>query len=132
MKPPRSLKIIELKIGAGRSVVPGDVAVCRYRCTRSKGDVVFDSTEYGSVPIRVGGRDCYVGLEYGLLGMQIGGQRKITVPPNLTYDERKTFLDIPENAILIYEITLVELREKWDPEMEARLAGVEDGPLGGE
>ena len=86
---------------------------------------MFDSDRDGPHPIRVGGRDGYTGLEFGLLGMQVGGRRKIVVPPNLTYDERKTFPTIPENAILIYTLSLIELREKWDPEMESRLQNSE-------
>lgn len=121
MKAPRSLKITDEKIGTGRKVVPGDIAVCHYSCRRSKGCIVLDSTKDGPYSIQVGGRDSYAGLEYGLLGMQIGGRRKIVVPPNLTYDERKTFTDIPDNAILIYSVSLIDLREKWDPEMESRL-----------
>jgi FKBP-type peptidyl-prolyl cis-trans isomerase len=121
MKPPGSLKITDEQLGRGRKVVPGDVAVCHYRCTRSKGDVVFVSNQDDPHPIRVGARNCYVGIEFGLLGMQIGGRRKIVVPPNLTYNERKTFSDIPENSILIYDIELIDLPEKWDSEMESRL-----------
>jgi len=108
-------------LGIGRKVVPGDVAVCHCRCTRSKGEVVFSSEQDGPYPIRVGGRDCYVGIEYGLIGMQIGGRRTVAVPPNLTYHERKTYKDLPEDAMLVYELTLVEFRDKWDPGMETRL-----------
>lgn len=121
MKPPRSLKITDTKDGHGRPVVPGDVAVCHYRCTRSKGDVVFESDKHKPVEIRVGSRDCYVGLESGLLGMRTGGERKIVVPPNLTYNERKTFPGVSENSILIYKLVLVGLLEKWDSKMEQRL-----------
>lgn len=116
----------DLSLGTGRKVVPGDTAVCHCRCTRSKGDVVFDSEKDGPYPIRVGERDCYVGIEYGLIGMQVGGRRTIKVPPNLTYHERKTYKDLPDDAMLTYELSLVELREKWDPEMEARLLESED------
>jgi len=97
------------------------MAVCHCSCSRSKGDIVFDSTKEVPYLIRVGDRDCYAGLEYGLLGMQVGGRRKIVVHPDLTYDERKAFTGIPDNAILIYSVSLIELREKWDPEMESRL-----------
>ncbi len=45
------------------------------------------------------------------------------VPPNLTYIERKTYQDLPENTMLVYELTLIRLDEKWDPGMEARLSG---------
>lgn len=76
--------------------------------------------------IRVGARDCCVGVEYGLIGMQLGGERTIIVPPNLTYIERKINRDIPENAILVYELTLVDIPDKWDPEMETRLRAKND------
>ncbi len=46
----------------------------------------------------------------------------IQVPPNLTYVERKTYPELPEDAMLIYEIELVDLPAKWDAEMEHRLA----------
>ena len=129
MKPPRSLKISDRKLGSGRKVVPGDVAVCHCRCTRSKGDVVFTSEVNGPWPVRVGARDGYVGIEFGLIGMQIGGERKITVPPNLTYDERKTYKDVPEDAMLVYELTLVDFHEKWDPDMQTRLSKSADDPI---
>lgn len=95
----------------GPTVVPGDVAVCLCRCTRRKGDFVFESPAEGPYTIRVGARDYCVGIEYGLLGMQVGGNRTVIVPPNLTYIERKTFADIPDNAILVYEIELVRLEK---------------------
>jgi FKBP-type peptidyl-prolyl cis-trans isomerase len=83
---------------------------------------VFISEPNDPYRIRVGGRDCYVGIEYGLLGMRVGGRRSVLVPPNLTYHERKTYRDIPQDAMLIYDLRLIDLPEKWDPEMEARLA----------
>ncbi len=126
MKTPRSLKITDLKPGIGRKVVPGDVAVCHCRCTRTQGDVVFASKQDEPYVIRVGARDCCVGVEYGLIGMQLGGERTIIVPPNLTYIERKINRDIPENAILVYELTLVDIPDKWDPEMETRLRAKND------
>lgn len=122
MKTPRSLKITDHEIGAGRPCVPGDLAICRCVCTLRKGDVLFASEAKSPYPIRVGGRDCYAGIEYGLLGMRIGGRRTVVVPPNLTYDERKTYSDLPANALLVYELELIDLPEKWDPEMERRLA----------
>jgi FKBP-type peptidyl-prolyl cis-trans isomerase len=121
MKAPISLQITDDVVGTGRSVVPGDIAVCHCRCTRPKGDILFTSEKDGPYPIRVGARDGFVGIEYGLLGMQTGGKRTVVVPPNLTYHERKTYNDLPENAMLIYDLTLLSLGDKWDPEMEHRL-----------
>ncbi len=75
----------------------------------------------GPYTIRVGARDGFVGIEYALLGMKIGRQRTVVVPPNLTYHERKTYRDLPENSMLIYNLSLLSLGEKWDSEMERRL-----------
>ena len=64
MKIPRSLKITDSQLDTGRPVVPGDVAVCHFRCTRNKGDLIFENSSGIGIPIRVGGRDCFAGLEY--------------------------------------------------------------------
>lgn len=122
MKPPRSLKMTDTEIGSGRPCVPGDIAVCHCICTRRKGDLVFATEPSTPYRIRVGGRDCFVGIEYGLLGMQVGGRRSAIVPPNLTYHERKVYRDLPDDAMLVYDLQLIDLPEKWDPEMETRLA----------
>ncbi|CAD72007.1 MAG TPA: FKBP-type peptidyl-prolyl cis-trans isomerase [Rhodopirellula baltica] len=122
MKPPRSLKILDHEIGSGRPCVPGDLATCNCVCSRRKGDMLFASDADTPYQIRVGGRDCHAGIEYGLLGMRIGGRRTVIVPPNLTYDERKRYPDLPADALLVYELELLDLPGKWDPEMERRLA----------
>lgn len=124
MKPPRSLKITDRELGSGRPCVPGDVAICDCICTLHKGDALFASDAGSPYSVRVGGRDCYVGVEYGLLGMRVGGQRTVIVPPNLIYHERKTYTDIPKNTLLVYDLKLIALPEKWDPEMEQRLANI--------
>lgn len=121
MKPPRSLKMTDMELGSGRPSLPGDLAVCHCRCSRRKGDIVFTSDPDDPYRIRVGARDCYIGIEYGLLGMRIGGRRSILVPPNLTYHERKTYREISDRAVLVYEVRLIDLPEKWDPEMMERL-----------
>lgn len=130
MKPPRSLKIFDSQLGHGRTVVPGDTAVCRFSCSRHKGDLLFASPQEEPFVIRIGARDYCVGIEYGLIGMQIGGKRTVEVPPNLTYVERKIYSDIPENAVLIYELELIGFQPKWDAEMKHRLAmNVDEGEV---
>ena len=122
MKPPTSLKITDVETGIGPTVVPGDTVLCKWCCTRMKGDVLFQSDDSMLHPLRVGARDYCVGIEYGLIGMQVGGTRRVVSPSNLNYVERKSFPDLPENSVLTYELTLVEITGKWDPEMQNRLA----------
>ncbi|TWT85349.1 FK506-binding protein [Posidoniimonas polymericola] len=122
MKPPISLRITDNQIGSGRVCVPGDVAVCHWVCRRRKGDILFASDADSPHPIRVGARDYCVGVEYGLLGMRVGGRRTIVVPPNLTYVEQKIYPELPANGLLIYQLELIDLPKKWDPDMEQRLS----------
>jgi peptidylprolyl isomerase len=129
MKPPRSLKITDHDIGTGRQCVPGDVAVCHCVCTRHKGELVFASDPNSPYSIRVGGRDSCAGIEYGLLGMRIGGRRTVVVPPNLTYHERKIYRDLPVDTMLKYELQLIDLPDKWNADMERRLADRGDSTL---
>lgn len=109
MKIPRGMKVNDLVIGTGRRCSPGDLAVCHYSCKRRKGDPVYSSDEEQQVTIRVGSRKCLVGLEYGLLGMQVGGKRTVVVPPHLCRVERVTF-QLPDDAMLIYDIELIDLK----------------------
>ncbi|OYP34001.1 FKBP-type peptidyl-prolyl cis-trans isomerase [Rhodopirellula sp. MGV] len=122
MKPPLSLKIVNLSIGSGRHCVPGDVAVCHCVCLLHQGDQLFASEASQPYQIRVGARNSFAGIEYGLLGMKIGGHRKIIVPPNLAYGERKAFPELSEKSLLVYQIKLTDLPAKWDPEMDRRLS----------
>jgi FKBP-type peptidyl-prolyl cis-trans isomerase len=116
MKPPKSLKISDNQLGTGRIVAPGDVVVCHCRCRLRKGDLVFASSAEEPYVICVGRRDFFVGVACGLLGMQQGGIRTIKVSPNLTYHERRIYPDIPEDAMLIYEIELIRFQDQRVPE----------------
>jgi len=75
----------------------------------TKFDSSLDRSDPFSFPI-----DCsYVipGWDEGVVGMKVGGKRKLIVPPGLGYGERGAGGVIPPNATLIFEIELVELSE---------------------
>lgn len=121
MKPPRSLKITELEVGTGRVCVPGDTALVHYEIRRPKGDVLSSSNEKRPSEVDVGRRDFFVGIEYGLLGMRVGGRRSIVVPPHLMGYLPRIY-DLPSGAMVVIELHLIDLPQKWDPDMESRLA----------
>ena len=51
------------------------------------------------------------GWDQGVVGMKVGGTRKLTIPPQLGYGENGAGGVIPPNATLIFEIELLEISE---------------------
>jgi len=48
------------------------------------------------------------GLFYGIEGMRVGGTRKLRISPHMAYRERGIPGVIPENAVLLAEISILE------------------------
>jgi peptidylprolyl isomerase len=53
------------------------------------------------------------GWDQGLMGMQVGGKRRLLVPAHLGYGER-TMGKIPPNSNLVFEIELLEVLTRED------------------
>ncbi|MNW10346.1 FK506-binding protein [compost metagenome] len=53
------------------------------------------------------------GWDQGIIGMQVGGKRKLLVPAHLAYGER-TMGAIPANSNLVFEIELLEVLTRAD------------------
>ena len=105
------LQITDTVVGVGAEVKKGDTIVMHYRGTLEHG-TEFDSS-YGrgepfSCPIGVG----YVikGWDEGIIGMKVGGQRKLVIPGNLAYGERGAGGLIGPNATLVFECELLGIK----------------------
>lgn len=103
------LVIEDVVVGDGDEVAAGDFATIHYVGMLSDG-TVFESSRDTGIPytFRVGTGQVITGLDQGILGMRVGGTRRLTIPPHLAYGSRAVG-PIPPNSTLIFEIELLSL-----------------------
>ena len=106
------LKYLDTRQGKGVKAKVGSTVYVYYKGTLKSGEV-FDSNQ-GRQPFSfvVGAGDVIRGWEEGILGMQIGGKRKLTVPPHLGYGAGGRPPKIPGNAELIFEIEVTNIMNR--------------------
>lgn len=104
------LQITDEKTGTGDPVKTGDRVSVHYRGTLQEG-TEFDSSYKRNQPFSftVGAGEVIQGWEQGLVGMKMGGKRKLIIPPELGYGSTGAGGVIPPNATLIFEIELIEI-----------------------
>jgi peptidylprolyl isomerase len=106
---PSGLRITDLVIGDGPEASAGESVSVNYRGTLENGKE-FDSS-YGRGPFSfpLGAGRVIKGWDEGVAGMQVGGKRKLVIPPDLAYGERGAGGVIPPNATLIFEVELLKI-----------------------
>ncbi|MEK9178648.1 MAG: FKBP-type peptidyl-prolyl cis-trans isomerase [Patescibacteria group bacterium] len=109
--PSTTLKIEDIRIGTGSAVKEGDTVIIHYEGKFANGQV-FDSSYKRNTPFEteIGVGRVIEGWDKGLLGMKIGGKRKLTIPPNLGYGARGVQNVIPPNAVLIFDVELLDIK----------------------
>ena len=106
----QGLKIQDEKVGTGSAVKSGDTVVINYKGTLTNGkqfDSSYDRNEPFTTQIGVG--QVIKGWDEGVVGMKVGGKRKLTIPPSLGYGDQ-SMPGIPANSTLIFEVELVAIQ----------------------
>lgn len=109
------LIIEDIEIGTGKAAVKGALITTQYNGFLEDG-TVFDSSYQRGKPFQcvIGTGRVIKGWDQGLMGMQVGGKRKLFVPAHLAYGERQVGAHIKPNSNLIFEIELLEVLTRDD------------------
>ncbi len=100
----------DLTVGTGPAVVAGDTVSVHYTGTLTNGQKFDSSLDRGQpFEFSVGAGEVIKGWDQGLVGMQVGGKRKLTIPASLGYGSRSVGT-IPANSTLIFEIELLAIK----------------------
>ena len=105
------LIIEELTVGDGATATAGQSVSVHYTGWLTNGQK-FDSSVDRNDPFEfnLGRGQVIAGWDQGVAGMQVGGKRKLTIPPAMGYGERGAGGVIPPNATLVFEVELLGIR----------------------
>jgi len=109
--PPSGLQIQDIKIGTGRAVKKGDTIRVHYIGTLLNG-TKFDSSYDRGEPFetQIGVGQVIKGWDEGMIGMKVGGKRKLIIPPELGYGATGAGTTIPPNSTLVFEVELMGIK----------------------
>uniref|UniRef100_A0A7N0V1Z0 peptidylprolyl isomerase n=1 Tax=Kalanchoe fedtschenkoi TaxID=63787 RepID=A0A7N0V1Z0_KALFE len=115
---PNGLKYYDLKVGSGPVAVKGSRVAIHYVAkwrnitfmTSRQGMGVGGGTPYG-FDVGESKRGLVLkGLDLGVEGMRVGGQRLLIVPPELAYGS-KGVQEIPPNATIEFDVELLSIKQ---------------------
>jgi peptidylprolyl isomerase len=108
-EPPADLLVEDVVVGDGDEAVAGhDVEVHYVGVSWSNGqqfDASWDRND--TFTFRLGGGQVIQGWDQGVQGMRVGGQRRLTLPPDLAYGSRGAGGVIGPDETLVFVVDLV-------------------------
>ncbi len=110
IKTPSGLVYQDLIVGSGPAPVPGKNVKVHYTGWLENG-TKFDSSVDRNEPFvfRIGAGQVIQGWDEGVMGMKVGGKRKLIIPAQLGYGARGAGGVIPPDATLIFEVELLDV-----------------------
>ncbi len=102
------LKKTDVKVGTGATVENGDLAYVEYTGTLTNGKQFDSNVGKDPYPVTVGAGQVIKGWDLGLVGMKVGGERKLQIPSSLAYGANAQG-EIPPNSQLNFDLKLLGL-----------------------
>jgi peptidylprolyl isomerase len=109
--PPEELVAQDLVVGDGAEAKSGDQVSVQYVGNTFDENKEFDASWDGSKPgdpfqFQLGSGNVIQGWDQGVVGMKVGGRRKLIIPPDLAYGEQGSPPDIGKNETLVFIVDL--------------------------
>ena len=104
------LKYVDEVVGTGERPSPGRIVTVHYTGWLENG-TKFDSSRDRGQPFEfpIGSGRVIRGWDEGVMTMNVGGKRKLIIPPELGYGSR-SLPEIPPNSTLIFDVELLGVR----------------------
>lgn len=106
----RGVYVRDIQPGSGPPADSGTIVSVHYVGQLADGST-FAATSRQPFTFRIGADSVIAGWEDGVLGMRVGGRRQLVIPPHLGYGPDGSGR-IPTDAVLVFDVTLVDARKK--------------------
>ena len=105
----------DLSVGTGATAEVGKIAVIHFSgwldADGKQGQPIFNSRNYDKpIAFKVGTDIVIKGWNIGVIGMKVGGMRRLMVPFHLGYGAKGSGDTIPPYTNLIFDVELIEVR----------------------
>ena len=110
--PPADLVVDDITVGDGREALPGQAATVHYVGASHSSGKEFDASWNSGEPFTfpLGGGRVITGWDRGVVGMRVGGRRKLVIPPHLAYGDRGAGGVIGPGETLVFVVDLLGVR----------------------
>jgi FKBP-type peptidyl-prolyl cis-trans isomerase len=106
----KELKVEDKIIGSGAEAVAGKPIVMNYIGRLTDGTQFDASCGKDTFTFNLGGGQVIAGWDQGILGMKVGGIRRLIIPASLGYGAAGAGGVIPPNAALVFDVELVAVQ----------------------
>lgn len=106
-----TLEATDITPGEGDAVAAGDCIVTKYYGTLASNGTMFDEnfTKEAALQFQVGIGQVIPGWDEGLIGMKVGGTRRLVIPSDKAYGEQDSG-SIPANSDLVFVVKLESIK----------------------
>ncbi|MGH3686558.1 MAG: FKBP-type peptidyl-prolyl cis-trans isomerase [Pseudonocardiaceae bacterium] len=109
---PTDLVIEDQVVGDGAEAIVGSQIRAHYIGVAHSNKQQFDASWDRGTPLefRLGTGRVIKGWDEGIVGMRVGGRRRLTIPPQLAYGDRGAGGTIKPGETLVFVVDLVSVR----------------------
>jgi FKBP-type peptidyl-prolyl cis-trans isomerase len=112
------LQVDELVLGTGVEALKGRNVAVHAVGKLNRGEVFLSTYDWGRPwRFKAGGHKIIAGVAKGVVGMRVGGKRKIRVSPHLGFRDQEMpanelfKIPVPPNSVLFFEVELMTVKD---------------------
>jgi len=103
------LQTIDIVVGTGEETPVGATITAHYTGALAADGTIFESSRDSGRPATFGLHEVINGWTVGVPGMKVGGTRRLVIPSEMAYGQRRASAQIAPNSDLVFDIELIAI-----------------------